>query len=109
MTLAQLMQRIAGLDDTLSIYAAPRWRSNSPAQVAHEPDDGSLPKSATGKTFLLTVRQAKRVIAMRRALRPDCSLSADELAGVVIYFAIYDEAEPVQSVESAQIRLPVAS
>ncbi len=108
MTLAELIQRIDTIDDALAIYAARRWTTNSSTSVLPEPADGSLPEDAQGKTFLTTVAQAKRIIAARRALRPGVEVSADELAGAVIYFAIYDEAEPIPSLESVQIRLPVA-
>lgn len=108
MTLAELIQRIEQLDDRLVIYATPRWQTNSAVVTAREPADGSLPEVARGKTYLCSVREARRVIAKRRSMRPGCALSADELAGAVIYYAVYDESEPIASLESAEIRLPLA-
>ena len=108
MTLAELMQRINQLDGALAIYATPRWASNSDVVVAREPHDGSLPKHAAGKTFLVTVGEARRVIEGRRRLRPGCALSADELAGAVVYYAVYDESEPIGSMASAEIHLSYA-
>lgn len=108
MTLAELMQRLDKLDGTLAIYATPRWSSQSRVVVAHEPQDGSLPDIARGKTFLTTVDRARRVIDGRRRERPGCALTAEELAGAVIYFAIYDESEPIASLESAEIHLSFA-
>ncbi len=109
MTLHELIsQRLAQLDDSLVIYAAPKWSAASKVVVAREPADGSLPAIAAGKTYLLTVLQAKRVIAARRHLRPGCAITAQELADAIVYFAIYDVHEPVASLESAEIPLSLA-
>lgn len=108
MTLAELIQRFESIDDTFAIYATRPWRPSSEVVVAREPADGSLPELARGKTYLTTVGEARRVIASRRQMRPGCALTAHELAGAVVYFAIYDAPEPLASLESAEIHLSLA-
>lgn len=108
MTLAELIQRLESIDDTLAIYAARPWRPGSAVVAVREPADGGLPELARGKTFLTTVGEARRVIASRREMRPGCALTAHELAGAVVYFAIYDAPEPLASLESAEIHLSLA-
>jgi hypothetical protein len=108
MTLADLIPSIEQLEDAHAIYAAPRWSPDSEVVVSPEPRDGSLPDCARGKTYLLSVAQAKRVIARRKEVRPDHAWSSEQLAGAIVYYAVYDESEPVASIESAEISLPFA-
>jgi hypothetical protein len=99
MTLAELVSKLDALADELAIYAAPRWRPASPAAALVEPDDGTIPAEAAGKTFFLSVRRAKQIIAARRAAHPELADGPDELARALVYCAIYDEAEPVPSLK----------
>ena len=107
MTLADVIRKLNQLSDELAIYAAPRWRPSSRAFAAHEPQDGSVPEHAKGMTYLTTVGEAKRVIAHRREERPDLA-SIDDLCDAIIYYAVYDETEPLASTESGVIRLLIA-
>ena len=102
MTLAELITRLERQDGALAIYATPPWSKDAEVVVVREPEDGSRPEIANGKTFLTTVGQARRAMDARRLLRRGCALTADELAGAVIYYAIYDESEPLASLESAE-------
>ncbi len=110
MNLLELIQRLAagefGADDDRAIYASPRWSPSSPAVVVEEPRDGSLPLQAAKMTYLTSVIDAHRVISARVASRP--TVEAGELAEAVIYFAIYDETEPLPSIRGVEFRLPVA-
>jgi hypothetical protein len=97
------------LGDELCIYASPHWSPTSRAAVAREPEDGSVPELATGMTYLTTVGEAKRVIADRRARRPDRVSTIEDVCSAVIYYAIYNETEPLASDMSADdITLPLA-
>jgi hypothetical protein len=108
MILADVIRRLDRLSDEHCIYATPRWSPSSRAIAAREPADGSVPEHARGMTYLTTVGHAKRIIAERKRYRPDLALHADELCAAVIYFAIYDEPEPLPSALSDIIKLPVA-
>lgn len=100
MTLAQLLAEIESQPRSQAIYAAPPWRPSSEAMVLDEPADGSVPDRAVGLTFLTTVREARRAIEERRAFRPDLAETAEEICEAVIYYARYDETEPLPSLSS---------
>jgi hypothetical protein len=106
-TLAELVAELDTLEDELAIYAAPRWRPNSPAIALAEPEDGSVPAEAHGKTFFLTVKAAKQLLVARRATRPGASETPEDLASALVYCAIYDEAEPVPSLQGRDLILTV--
>jgi hypothetical protein len=108
MILADVIRRLDRLSDEHCIYATPRWSPSSRAIAAREPEDGSTPEHARGMTYLTSVGQAKRVIRERTRHRPDRAVSAEELCAAVIYYAIYDEPEPLPSALSDIIKLPVA-
>jgi hypothetical protein len=108
MTLADVIRRLDELSDELCIYATPRWSPSSRAIAAREPEDGSLPDGARGMTYLTSVRQTRSLVAERKRYRPDRALTADDLCAAVIYFAIYDEPEPLASALSDVIKLPIA-
>jgi hypothetical protein len=108
MILADVIRRLDQLSDEHCIYAEPRWSPASRAIAAREPIDGSVPELAKGMTYLTTVGQAKRILRERRRERPDRALVIDELCAAVIYYAIYDEPEPLPSALSDIIKLPVA-
>ena len=108
MTLADVIHQIDQLDDGFCIYAAPRWRAASPALVAQEPRDGSLPVGAEGMTYLISLRQARRAIAARSAWRPEQELSIQDRCKAVIYHAVYDAPEPRPQAANAEIELPIA-
>jgi hypothetical protein len=114
MTLLELIQELAASDDRasdvhlahhLAIYAAPKWQTNSAVVVLDEPADGSVPPAAQGKTFLTYVTDAKRIVRDRQR---NFAVTAEELARSVLYFAVYDEAEPIPSLEAADSVLPLA-
>ncbi len=107
-TLADVIAHLDELDDALTIYAAPRWRAASPTCATWEPADGSLPPSAAGMTFMLDVPTAKRAVAMRRGWRPGRTLSLADKCDAIIYFAIYDESEPLPSSYGLLPKLPLA-
>jgi hypothetical protein len=107
MTLADVIRKLHQLSDDLAIYATPRWRPTSRAFSAQEPHDGSVPEHARGMTYLTTVGEAKRVIAQRREQRPDFA-SVDDLCLAIVYYAVYDETEPLASMTSGEINLPIA-
>jgi hypothetical protein len=106
MTLAELIRNLDDYGDDLSIFATPRWRPESRAAAISDTDDGSVPMEGRGMTFMTTVRQAKRVLAARAAERPDRVLSDADRCAAVIYYAIYDETEPLASLVSDVIALP---
>jgi hypothetical protein len=107
MTLTELMARLGELDDTFVIYAEPPWGPESRAVALRDSHDGVRPADAIG-TFLTSVAQAKRAVAARRSKRPDLMLNNAQACEAVIYFARYDEDEPLASVHSGVIRLPFA-
>ncbi|MEM1032500.1 MAG: hypothetical protein AAGN82_19290 [Myxococcota bacterium] len=90
MTLIEFVQKLDEADDAHVIYASPRWRPESRVYVGPEPFDGSLPRPARGMTYLVSVEEAKRVF---RGCRPGAT--AHDVAKSVVYFGIYDCAEPV--------------
>lgn len=55
MTLSEVIQNIANLDEEMTIYAKSPWTLDSPAYVDFEPDDGSLPKGAENMEYFLEV------------------------------------------------------
>lgn len=107
MTLADVIRRLDQLEGELCIYAAPRWRASSSAAALREPDDGSLPEHARGMTYLTTVGEARRVVVEQRRRRPDLA-RIDQLCDAVVYYAVYNETNPLASELSADIDLPLA-
>ncbi|MEZ4446840.1 MAG: hypothetical protein R3B72_47615 [Polyangiaceae bacterium] len=105
MTLAELLERIDTLPSTRAIYATPRWRASSAAVTLDESDREALAQIEGAMTYLTTVGQAKRVIAERRQLRPDLASDIGFLCDAVIYYARYDELEPMASMASGEIRI----
>lgn len=93
-TLAELIDRLDELDDSLSIYAEPRWRPSSAAALLDEARAAAPP----GTTFLIGVANAKRVARLRAAWAPGRPLSLAEKCEAIVYFAIYDEVQPPPSV-----------
>ena len=59
-------------------------------------------------TFMLDVPTAKHAVAMRRGWRPGRLLSLADKCEAIIYFAIYDESEPLPSSFSYEQKLPLA-
>ena len=108
MTLADVIRQIDQLHDGLSIYAAPRWRAESPAVAAREPRDGGQPDGADGMTYLISVRLARRAIAARAAWRPEQELGLQDRCKAVIYYAVYDAPEPRPLPANVEVALPIA-
>jgi len=90
MTLIEFVEKLSTAEDAHVIYAAPRWRPESAIHVGPEPFDGSLPDAARGMTYLVSIPEAKRVLRSRPA-----GTSARDAARAIVYFGIYDCAEPV--------------
>lgn len=97
MTLVHLIRQLDQLDDDFVLYAEPRWRPSSRAVAAFEPDDGAQPVVARGMTYLVSVRQAKRIAATRRSWLGDRADDVHELCRAIIYYGVYDEVEPAPS------------
>ncbi len=97
-TFADLVAGLDELDAELSLWAAPRWRASSIAVAAREPGDGTVPDAAAGMTFLCTVTDARRIVRQRAAWSPARPLSLAEQCDALIYYAIYDEAQPPPSI-----------
>src|SRR2546425_512865 len=97
-TFADLVADLEDLDGELSIWAAPRWRASSLAVVACEPGDGTVPAAAPGMTFLCTVADARRIVRQRAAWTPGRPSSLAEQCDAIIYYAVYDEAQPPPSI-----------
>ncbi|MBW2458601.1 MAG: hypothetical protein JRI68_29145 [Deltaproteobacteria bacterium] len=108
MTLADAIRQIDQLDDWHSIYATPRWRADSPALVAPEPRDGSLPDGAEGMTYLTRVGLARRALVARAAWGPDQEPNLNDRCKAVIYWAIYDAPEPRPLPADTEVELPIA-
>lgn len=107
MKLLDIIRQLNDFDDTSVIYARPKWSPSTQAVVAREPDDGTTPPAAAGMTFMLSIRQAKQVVRQRRRGRPDL-YTPETLCEAIVYFAIYDELEPLPSFRDASYELPVA-
>jgi hypothetical protein len=60
--LRDVVERIDGLDDELTIYAAAEWAPDSPVVVAKEPEAGGVPAEAAGMRYFLEVAIAKEVL-----------------------------------------------
>jgi hypothetical protein len=60
-TLAEVVARLREFDDELTIYAKKPWEPGTPAVVAEEPEDGSLPRAARGFSYFLEVHLAREV------------------------------------------------
>ena len=58
MTLTEVIEQLADLDQEATIYAAKPWRPDSDAVVVMEPDDGRLPVAASGLDYFLEVEMA---------------------------------------------------
>jgi hypothetical protein len=58
MTLAEVVERLEGLDADATIYAARPWDADARAVVAAEPEDGSIPPEAAGLEYFLEVDAA---------------------------------------------------
>ena len=108
MTLADVIRQIDQLDDGLCVYAASRWRAESPALVAQEPRDGSLPTEAKGMTYLISLRLARQAIAARSAWCPEQELDIQDRCKAVIYYAVYDAPEPRPLAANPGIELLIA-
>lgn len=91
-TLRDVIEALAELNDELTIYAlgSPEWSGESPAVVALEPDDGSLPMEASGMEYFLEVDIAKEVIEVWSQWRNGKSPSRDEKINAVIHYAKFD-------------------
>jgi hypothetical protein len=105
MTLADVIREIERFDADLAIYAAPPWTPRSTALVLAEPGDGSLPELARGMTFVMRIGLARRAIAGRKSWRPDLAITAEQLCDAVLYYARFDEEEPLASALSAEINV----
>jgi hypothetical protein len=106
MTLADVIRQIDDLEADLAIYAAPRWHAGARALVLREPGDGTVPPEARGMTYVMRVNHARRAIAGRKSWRPDLAITPEQLCDAVLYYARFDEVEPLSSVLSAEIELP---
>lgn len=107
MTLLNIIRQLNEYDDTAVIYARPKWGRSTPAVVAPEPADGGLPPEAAGMSYMLTVQQAKEVAKRRRRGRPDLC-APEALCDAIVYFAVYDEVEPLPSFRDARYELATA-
>jgi hypothetical protein len=67
-----------------------------------------VPELAKGMTYLTTVGEARRVVRERLARRPDLASTVEEVCSAVIYYAVYNETEPLASELSADIKLQLA-
>jgi hypothetical protein len=97
-TFADLVAALEELDGALSLYATPRWRAAALAVAVRDPGDGTVPSAAAGMTFLCTVADARRIARQRAAWSPGRPSSIVELCEAIIYYAIYDEAQPPPSI-----------
>ena len=95
MNLRDVIENLSKYTDTLAIYAAPRWEPSSRALVVAEPDDGSLPRTASGLTYFMEVSQAREVADVWRRCRPGVEPSANDLCEAMLYYARHDAHEPV--------------
>jgi broad specificity phosphatase PhoE len=107
-TLADLVARLDELNDDDAIYASPRWRPSSSAIVAAEPLDEQATLAGRGMTYLVNVDTAKRIVEERAAWWPGRPLSLAEKCEAIVYYAIYDEAQPQPSIFGEPTRAPAA-
>ena len=95
MTLRYVVARLDQFADEETIYAD----SANPAAravVAAEPEDGSVPPTAVGLTYLLEVAAAREAIDVWRAWRPGRSPTLDDQLAAVTYYAENDAWLPTE-------------
>ena len=91
-TLADILERIDDVNDSLTIFAEGGVNSTpqSRAVVAESGDEGPRPPEAEGLDYLLEVSVAKEVIAVWSAWRGGRAPSPIDRWRAVTYYAQYD-------------------
>ncbi len=92
MTLGEILGKVEEFDDELTIYAegGPGAALSSPAAVAREPEDGSVPPGAEGMQYLLEVALAVEVLEVWRQWRDGRQPSIEEGHQAITYYAAND-------------------
>ncbi|MDA8016721.1 MAG: hypothetical protein MPN21_04660 [Thermoanaerobaculia bacterium] len=96
-TLGQLMERLADLGDSLTIYSESTPNHGSAAVVALEPEDGSLPNGAENLHYLLEVDLAKEVAEVWSAWRNGQRPTTEELCEAIVFYSRNDAYPPVSN------------
>jgi hypothetical protein len=91
-TIQELVERIEELDIDSTIYAVRvgGWTPESPAVVAVEPEDGSVPSDVEGMQYLLEVRVAREVLDWFRNLNNGRDPTPREATEAIIHYAVHD-------------------
>jgi hypothetical protein len=85
--LAELVGRLAGLDDTLTLYAAGGPDASPHSRAATHP--------GPGLDYLLEVAEAKEVVPVWREWRSGMSPSVDEACEAIAHYASRDAYVPL--------------
>ena len=89
MTLKEIIENIASLDDELTIYCSEPWRPEATAIAEYEPEAGGLPPTAMEGSlkYLLEVFLVNEVL---EGWDPKCLRTPAERATRIIEYAIND-------------------
>lgn len=87
MQLVEIVSNLASIDDELTIYAVEPWTCTSEAVLAHEPEAGGLPTSASAAqaTYFIEVFIAKEFLEGWKANRRGHHSALDECERLIQY------------------------
>lgn len=91
-SLRDVAEQLDELDPELTIYAyeQPVAELGTPAVVALEPEDGSVPAEADGRVYYLKVSQAQEVVQVWRRWRGGREPTSEDRHEAIRFYAMYD-------------------